>query len=65
MASQFLSLLKGKCPQCKKRSIFNTVQGLFFLSIPEMDQVCKIAILNMRKNLAFSLGLCLLVMLWQ
>ena len=56
MTSQFLSLLKGKCPQCKKRSIFNTVQGLFFLSIPEMDQVCKNCNFKYEKEPGFFFG---------
>ncbi|APU10168.1 hypothetical protein A5M85_07695 [Cellulophaga lytica] len=56
MASLVSSLLKGKCPQCKKRSIFNAAQGLFLLSIPEMDAVCKNCNFKFEKEPGFFFG---------
>ncbi|WBU90772.1 DUF983 domain-containing protein [Cellulophaga omnivescoria] len=56
MASLVSSLLKGKCPQCKKRNIFNAAQGLFLLSIPEMDAVCKNCNFKFEKEPGFFFG---------
>ncbi len=51
-----ISILRGKCPQCKKNDIFNSKGNLLFFQIPQMDERCKNCNFKFEKEPGFFFG---------
>ena len=51
-----LSVIKGKCPNCKKEKIFNKKGNLLFFKIPKMNASCPNCDFLFEKEAGFFFG---------
>jgi len=53
---QLISILKGKCPQCKEKNIFNSNGNSLLFRIPEMHDRCENCNFKFLKEPGFFFG---------